>query len=95
MSRYEMDKVIREVRDDEQAFGRYKADPTAYLAGRDLTDEERRALAQVDYPTLYRLGAHPFVLQGFVMKAWAGDRRALREEYREKIAPYGYPSWET
>lgn len=95
MSRYQVDKVLREVVLGDAAAEAFKSDPAAYLAGRDLTDEERKALAEVDYPTLYCLGAHPFVLAGFTMKVWAGDRRALQAEYRQHIAPFGYPDFAT
>lgn len=95
MSRYQVDKVLREVVLDDVACEAFKSDPGAFLAGRDLTDEERKALAEVDYPTLYRLGAHHFVLSGFTMKVWAGDRRALQAEYRQRIAPFGYPDFAT
>lgn len=29
------------------------------------------------------------------MRAWSGDRPALQAEYRQKIAPCGYPDFET
>src|SRR5205823_5427042 len=44
MSRYQVDKVIREVAHDEAAQAAFLADPAAYLEGRDLTNEERAAL---------------------------------------------------
>jgi len=95
MSRYGVLKAMREVVLSEEACARFKADPAAFLAGRDLTDEERDAIARVDYATLYRIGTHPFLLNGFTMRAWPGDRKALQAEYRQRIAPYGHPNFET
>ncbi|HEY2987685.1 MAG TPA: hypothetical protein VGL11_08160 [Candidatus Binatia bacterium] len=95
MSRYQVDKVMRQVIVDEKALSAFQADPEKFLQGRDLTEEERKALINVDYATLYRLGAHPFLLNGFTPRAWKGDRAALRAEYRKKIAPFGYPDFAT
>ena len=95
MSKYNVDKVMREVILDEKALTAFKADPSKFLEGRSLTEEERDALINVDYATLYRLGAHPFLLNGFTPRAWKGDKAALRAEYRTKIAPHGYPDFST
>jgi hypothetical protein len=73
----------------------FRADTEKFLEGRDLTAEEKRALIDVDYATLYRLGAHPFLLNGFTRLVWQGDRSALNAEYRIKIAPFGYPDFST
>ncbi len=94
MSRYQIDKVMREVAHDEAAAAAFRADAAAYLAGRDLTDEERAALLSGDYGALYRLGAHPFLL-------WAFTRVALPDggpkpaEYVATIAPLGTPDFAT
>ena len=95
MSRYGMDKVMREVVMDEKVAAVFRADTERFLEGRDLTDEEREALIKVDYATLYRLGAHPFLLNGFTRLVWKGDRATLNAEYRKKIAPHGYPDFST
>jgi hypothetical protein len=95
MSRYQIDKVLKEVAQDEQAFQAFKENAAAFLEGRELTDAERDALVKIDYPALYAMGAHPFLLNGFVMRVWPGDRRTLGQEYRQKIAPYGYPDFAT
>ena len=95
MSKYHVDKVMREVILDPKIAGAFKADTAKFLEGRDLTEEERKALIDVDYATLYRLGAHPFLLNGFTRLVWKGDKAALNAEYRKKIAPYGYPDFST
>ncbi len=95
MSKYQVDKVMRQVILDGKVASVFKADTEKFLEGRDLTDEERKALIDVDYATLYRLGAHPFLLNGFTRLVWKGDKAALNAEYRKNIAPFGYPDFST
>jgi Aromatic-ring-opening dioxygenase LigAB, LigA subunit len=98
MSRYEVDKVLRAVAREASARSAFLADPGAYLEGRDLTAEERDALHQHDYTTLYRLGAHPFLLWPFTTKLAAEQGRAGREvmrEYMAAITPLGRPDYTT
>ena len=95
MSKYQVDKVMREAILDAKAAAAFKADTEKFLQGRDLTKEERRALIDVDYATLYKLGAHPFLLNGFIRWVWKGDKAALNAEYRKNIAPFGYPDFST
>jgi hypothetical protein len=95
MSRYHVDKVMREVILDGKAASAFKADTEKFLEGRDLTEEERKALINVDYATLYRLGAHPFLLNGFTRLVWKGDKATLNAEYRKNLAPHGYPDFST
>jgi hypothetical protein len=95
MSKYQVDKVMREVILDVKTASAFKADTEKFLQGRDLAEEERIALSDVDYATLYRLGAHPFLLNGFTRLVWKGDRATLNAEYRKNIAPFGYPDFST
>jgi hypothetical protein len=95
MSRYQVDKIMREAILDPNVASALKEDAEKFLEGRDLMKEERKALIDVDYATLYRLGAHPFLLNGFTRLVWKGDRAALNAEYRKNIAPFGYPDFST
>ena len=95
MSKYQVDKVMREVVMDGKVASAYRADTEKFLEGRELTEEEKKALIDVDYATLYRLGAHPFLLNGFTRLVWKGDKAALNAEYRKNIAPFGYPDFST
>jgi Aromatic-ring-opening dioxygenase LigAB, LigA subunit len=92
-----MDKVIREFtrNADPQRVQRFREDPEAMLANRDLTDEEKRALIDVDMSTLYKLGAHPFILQGWMRLFDAGDPLTREERYIAAIRPHGYPDYGT
>ena len=98
MSRYEVDKVLRAVAKQDEARGAFMADPAAYLEGRDLTGQEREALLQRDYKTLYGLGAHPFLLWPFTARLAEEDGRTGREvmpEYMAAITPLGRPDYTT
>ena len=95
MSKYQVDKIMREVILDEKTASAYRADTGKFLEGRDLTEDERAALIKVDYAALYRMGAHPFLLNGFTRLVWKGDRATLNAEYRKSIAPHGYPDFST
>ena len=94
MTRYQVDKVMREVIRDPDAAAAFRADTGTYLTGRDLSAEERQALLARDYATLYALGAHPFLL-------WAFTRAALRDaapnprEYVDALTPHGRPDFGT
>jgi len=95
MSKYQVDKLMREVILDLKTASAFKANPEKFLDGRDLAEQERTALINVDYATLYRLGAHPFLLNGFTRLVWKGDKAALNAEYRTNIAPFAYPDFST
>ena len=95
MSRYGVDKVLKEVVLDEAAFRGYRADRATYLQGRDLTDEEHRALMEFDYRWLYANGAHFFLLNGFTMKAWPGERATAQKTYLSSLEDLGYPDFAT
>ena len=95
MSKYQVDKIMREVILDGKVASAFKADIEKFLESRDVTEEERKALIDVDYATLYRLGAHPFLLNGFTRLVWKSDKAALNAEYRKNIAPFGYPDFST
>ena len=91
-----MNKAMRTVvlMNDED-FAEYNKDRSKILVGLDLTDEERKALTDVDYPKLYSWGAHPFLLNGFTSRAWPGDKAQMRKEFGATIEPYGYPDFST
>lgn len=95
MSRYQVDKALRQVVLRDDAAQRFIADPRGFVQAFDLTEAEREALAAIDFRTLYTMGAHPFLLNGFVMRTWQGDRAAMREEYQKAITPLGMPEFST
>jgi hypothetical protein len=95
VSRHQVNKIMRETALDERQCARFLEDPHAYLAGRDLTPEEAEALAQRDCVRLYALGAHPFLLTGFVRRIAPGDPNEASRHYHAAIAEFGYPDYST
>jgi hypothetical protein len=93
VSRYGVDKVLWRL---QPAAGRerFLAEPDRVFDGCDLTEQERSALLARDAGTLYRLGAHPFLLWGALFDL-AGRAPEYRAEYTRAIAPYGYPDHAT
>jgi hypothetical protein len=95
MSRYQVDKVLRQVARDDAAKAAFIKDPMGFLHRYDLTENERKALVEKDVRTLYNLGAHSFLLFGFVMSVFSGDRKKIEEEYCRTIAPLGRIDYST
>jgi Aromatic-ring-opening dioxygenase LigAB, LigA subunit len=93
MSRYGMDKALWRLQREDARTG-FLADPQPVLDGCELTGEERAALLARDAATLYRLGAHPFLLWGALFDL-AGRAPEYRAEYTRAIAPFGYPDHAT
>lgn len=114
MERFQVDKFITHVEASDDAVREFVADPAAYVAewmnrgaaaripvadGGQLSARAARALRDVDYATLYRLGAHPYILWHFAeaILVWAGDMTwaALKEEFRSAVAGDGNPDFTT
>ena len=98
MSRYQIDRVLQDVGKYDDAFQAYMEDPSAYLAEMDLEPAEREALAECDTGALWTLGAHPFILLGFVRRIQIAKGRPAPEvirEYKAAIAPLGRPDYAT
>jgi hypothetical protein len=95
MSRYGVDKILRAITHDDAAFQAFKEDRAKFLEGRDLTEDERKALTELDYRWLYANGAHFFLLNGFAMKTWTGDRATANRTYLASLEGLGYPDFAT
>jgi hypothetical protein len=95
MSVYEIDKIMREVLQDQGACASFLADPAAYLAERDLQDDERDALVRRDYGALYALRAHPFLLWAFTKEVFPEGGPQLARQYVATITPLGSPDFAT
>jgi Aromatic-ring-opening dioxygenase LigAB, LigA subunit len=81
MSRYATSRVMWEVTRDRELADRFRTDPAAVLEGRDLDDEERKALAAADIRALFELGVHPFVLYHFALRLAGGVSMAFLQDY--------------
>jgi hypothetical protein len=86
---------MREVILNNDTFRAYQNDRAKLLEGRDLTDDERKWLMDFDYRSLYASGVHFFLLNGFVMKTWPGDRSNAGATYRKDLEDLGYPDFAT
>lgn len=65
MSRYMLQKAIREINRNPGVREAFFAAPGEMLKPWPLTDEERGALVARDYGALYRLGVHGLLLRPF------------------------------
>ena len=96
MSRYEVDKVCWLTSRDDRELDKYLEDPARFLESRDLSQTEREAILKHDFVTLYRLGAHPLLLQSWhriVDKAAASPEYS--QMYAKAVSPYGRPDFGT
>ncbi len=71
MSIYAVNHACRELLRDHAFRDAMREDPQAALAGLNLTDDERHAMASGDVAWLYRAGAHDFLL-GYLMRFGVG-----------------------
>ena len=71
MSVYAVNHACRELLRNPAFRQAMREDPQAALAGLNLSDDERRAIATGDVAWLYRAGAHDFLL-GYLMRFGIG-----------------------
>ena len=103
MSKYLVNKFMHVVNMNQEAEEAYVENPPGFVARwekcerLEFTAEERRALEQRDYGSLYAMGAHPFLLWSFTEAIWRHevDREELVKDYKEKAAAAGYPDFES
>ena len=101
MSRYAVNTFMRLVNIDPAALRDYVADPVGFASAWAEHDRpaasapERTALEERDYATLYRLGAHPYLLWSFTEAVWVPEvsRPELVESFRAAAREVGYPDW--
>ncbi len=62
MSRYQVDKFLRDLNRDDELAARWRGDAEAALRGYDLSSAEREALERWDVRRLYDMGANPLLL---------------------------------
>ncbi len=109
MSKYMINKLIREIELSDTNLAAFLADKPGFVAGwlsggagpetrsddRMLTDEERRAFETRDYTTLYALGAHPYLLWHWVEAVYLHEVPwpALVEQFRVAVTPIGWPDY--
>ncbi len=82
MSLYATQKFLYNLNRDTEVQRRYREDRDALLAGYDLDDEERSAIAEGDIGKLYVLGCNGQLLMHFAPLlgvAWADYLQAMRD----------------
>jgi hypothetical protein len=107
VSRYTVNKFMRQVNMTPADLGAYRADAPATVAafraaqqaaGQDgLSDAEARALASYDFGALYAMGAHPYLLWSFIEAALVPPmpRPELVQAFRVAAGAVGYPDFAT
>lgn len=84
MSQYQLQKLCRAVNSDPVARERFQSEPDAFVAEFDLSEAERKALAEMDIDALYDLGVHPLLLRPFTIIAGVSQ-----EDYLAALNPGG------
>lgn len=82
MSRYQVDKLLRDLRRDDQMAGRFRTDPDTVLDHYKLDSEERELLKRWEIRKLYDRGVNPLLL----LLAHIPAGRQMRE-YSSAINP--------
>ena len=114
MERFQINKFIAFVEASDDAVREFTADPPSYVAGwiergaasripvadgGTLSEAAAEWLGAVDYASLYRVGAHPYILWHFAeaVLVWAGDKTwsELKEEFRSAVLADGNPDFTT
>ena len=91
MSRYAVNKVLWEVARDDAKAAAYQEAPEDFLAGRPLTQEEHRQLAERDFAAMFAAGAHPFLLFTFRIKISGGFSFPMMMEHVRVLADIDPP----
>lgn len=90
MSRYQVDKFLRDVNRDRARAQRWREGAPDAFEGYTLSGEEREALKAQDVRRLYEIGANPLLLLICSMAAGKSLRRyvaEIRGEEPQKSAP--------
>ena len=85
MSRSAVNRVLWEVARDRDAAKSLVDDPEAFLARRDLDDDERADLAGQDIRALFGRGVHPFLLYNFALRLSGGFSIPFMQGYLGRI----------
>jgi hypothetical protein len=81
MSLYQIQKLIYEVNRNPECRDAYRADGSAFVARYELTDEEQKAILNLDIRKLYQFGVHPLLLRPFTLL-----HRVSNEDYAKALA---------
>jgi hypothetical protein len=85
MSHYATSRMMWEITCDRDLAEKFRTDPAAVLDGRDLDDQERKALAAHDLRGLFELSIHPFVLYHFALRLAGGWSPPFMQDYLAQL----------
>jgi hypothetical protein len=92
MSLYQVCKALHQIYINKEATMAARVGDFSMLDPYDLTSEERAAIEQKDFVTLYRLGAHPILL--FHFSAVLNPRETYIREIVPKIQDVPNPFYD-
>jgi aromatic-ring opening dioxygenase LigAB LigA subunit len=67
MSLYQLQKLIYQVNRDAAQRERYRQDPSAFVSGYELSEQESAAVLNLDVRSLYTMGVHSLLLKPFTL----------------------------
>jgi len=67
MSLYQLQKLLYHVNRDSERRERYRKDAAGFIKAYELSDEEAKAVLNVDTRTLYTMGVHSLLLKPFTL----------------------------
>lgn len=83
MTAYQLNRVLYLMHVDPGFLRRFRDDAAAAMSDLPLAPDDAAALASGDIGTLYRKGAHPFLLHGFVRHGLCGlDQASYMDRVR-------------
>lgn len=80
MSLYQLQKLLYHVNRDVERRQRYRENAAEFVSGYELTDEEARAVLEIDTRKLYQLGVHSLLLRPFTLL-----NRVSNEDYAKAL----------
>jgi hypothetical protein len=78
MSKYALNKMLRDINQSPHKREQYFADASAFADAYDLDAQERAAFLSSDVGALYRLGAHGLILRPFTLLKQMPEAEYLR-----------------
>jgi hypothetical protein len=91
MSHAQVSRFVTRALEDEELRQQLVADPAAAFQGYDLTDEEKRAIADVDEQKLRHLGLDPMTARSWHAFHDVGEFAPDRPDAPGDLRPRGSP----
>ncbi|HWU61276.1 MAG TPA: hypothetical protein VN112_04565 [Ensifer sp.] len=85
MTRYAVDKILWTYGRDPEYRARFNDDPAQTIAGEELNESERSALAAKDIRAIFTAGAHPFLIYSFAIQMNGGWSYQFMLDYVDRL----------